>query len=397
MKIIDVIIMSSKGLSERKFRFALNLIGILIGCAAITGLISITQGLSSNVNSQLEVFGPQNINLIPGNLQSGRIVLGSPFTWRDLEIVEKTDGVEKVTPMVAYKSCTFIVKGSLQTAQVYGLNDEYFDINKNMQIDEGRFLSRTDVSTVILGSNIAHPPDEDELLVKVGDRIKVTFRLPEEEKTMTFRVVGILKETGGGIQANIDDSIGIPLKTAQQIYEMNGRYDIIIAKARSIEEVNVVAENLEERLGDDVIVMSYEHAKSLIGQVLGTIESVLSGIAAISLIVAGVGIVNTMTVSVLERTKEIGTLKAIGAKSRDVLFMFLSEAALTGLLGGLIGATFGFLISKFIGDFIGLEIVITYSLGLSVVAFAIITSIISGLYPAWRASSLNPVDALRKD
>jgi putative ABC transport system permease protein len=158
-----------------------------------------------------------------------------------------------------------------------------------------------------------------------------------------------------------------------------------------------VADRIEEKLGDSVTVISFESAQELVGQVLGTIQAVLGGIAGISLIVAGVGIINTMTVSVMERTREIGVLKAIGAKSRDVLFLFLSEAMVTGAIGGLIGAVFGFILSQVVGNIINLPPSISPYLGALVVGFAIVTSVVSGLYPAWRASNLNPVEALRSE
>ena len=135
----------------------------------------------------------------------------------------------------------------------------------------------------------------------------------------------------------------------------------------------------------------------MVDSILGTIEAVLSGIAGISLLVAGVGIINTMTVSVMERTREIGVLKAIGAKSSDVLFMFLSEAVMTGIAGGTMGAIFGFMLSTFVGNYVGVTAEVSLSLGAITLLFAVITCVISGLYPAWRASNLNPVEALRSE
>jgi putative ABC transport system permease protein len=126
-------------------------------------------------------------------------------------------------------------------------------------------------------------------------------------------------------------------------------------------------------------------------------QSVLGGIASISLIVAGVGIINTMTVSVLERTKEIGTMKAIGARSYDVLMMFLSEAMITGLVGGATGAFFGFGLGRIIGNYVEISVNPSLRLGTYTVGFAVITSIISGIYPAWRAAKMNPVEALRHE
>jgi putative ABC transport system permease protein len=274
---------------------------------------------------------------------------------------------------------------------------EYFEINKNAEVEDGRPLLRTDTAAIVVGANIAHPRNEEEPILKVGDRIKIKVRVGDETKELTLRVVGIYGRTGGSFGVNLDDSIGIPLRTAQQLFEVGGEFDYIMAQADSLDVVEEVADRIEEKLGDSVTVISFESAQELVGQVLGTIQAVLGGIAGISLIVAGVGIINTMTVSVMERTREIGVLKAIGAKSRDVLFLFLSEAMVTGAIGGLIGAVFGFILSQVVGNIINLPPSISPYLGALVVGFAIVTSVVSGLYPAWRASNLNPVEALRSE
>ena len=395
MKIRDIVLLSVESLSERKFRFALNLIGILIGCAAVTGLVSITQGLSNNINEQLEVFGPQNIMVIPGQLQEGRGIVGSTLGWRDLETISKIREVKVATPIIANKMVRFNMRGREYFVEVFGVTNEYFEINKNAEVEDGRALLRTDNAVVVVGANIAQPLDEDEAIVDVGDRIKIEATVLDQQKTLTLRVIGIYSRTGGSFGADLDNSIGIPLRTAQQFFEVGGEFDYIMAQAESLELVSVVVERIEEKLGDNVMVISFESAQDMVGSVLGTIESVLGGIAAISLIVAGVGIINTMTVSVMERTREIGVLKAIGAKSSDVLLLFLSEAVMTGITGGIAGALFGVLLSQIIGDFINMPPDPSLSLVVSVVGFAMVTAVISGLYPAWRASNLHPVEALR--
>ena len=395
MKIRDILLLSIESLSERKFRFALNLIGILIGCAAVTGLISITQGLSNDINDQLEIFGPQNIMVIPGQLQEGRGIVGSTLGWRDLETISKVYEVKVATPIIANKMVRFNMRGREYFVEVFGVTNEYFEINKNADVEDGRALLRTDNAVVVVGANIAQPLDEDEAIVRVGDRLKIEATVLDQQKTLTLRVVGIYARTGGSFGADLDNSIGIPLRTAQQFFEVGGEFDYIMAQAESLDVVADVAERIEEKLGDDVMVMSYDSAQELVGSVLGTIEAVLGGIAAISLIVAGVGIINTMTVSVMERTREIGVLKAIGAKSRDVMFLFLSEAVMTGITGGIAGALFGVLLSQIIGDYINLPPDPSLSLVVYVVGFAVVTAVVSGLYPAWRASNLHPVEALR--
>ena len=395
MKILDIVSMALDSLKERKFRFSLNLVGILIGCTAVTGLVSITQGLSNNINEQLEVFGPQNIMVVPGRIQAGRGIIGTTLSWRDLSVVSKIQGVRMATPIIANKMCSFEVKGREFRSEVFGVTNEYFEMNKNVEVEDGRSLLRSDTSAVVVGANIAQPRDMDEPILGVGDRIKIEVSVQDRAKELTLRVVGVYQRTGGSFGANLDDSIGIPLRTAQQLFEAGGEFDYVMAQADSLDVVNEVVRRIKEKMGDEVMVISFESAQELVGQVLGTIEAVLGGIAAISLIVAGVGIINTMTVSVMERTREIGVLKAIGAKSRDVLFIFLSEAMVTGIAGGMMGSIFGFLLSEVIGSYINLPPSLSVGLGVYVVSFAVATCVVSGLYPAWRASNLNPVEALR--
>ena len=398
MNPLDIFLLSINGLSERKFRFALNLVGILIGCAAITGLISMTQGLQSNVAGQLDMFGPTNLMVIPGEMGGGPPMQGGvKFNWRDVEIIAKLQDVKDATPIISNVFAEYTIEGRFFRTDIYGVTPKYKELNANTQLASGRNFKLSDSAVVVVGSNVAHPKDLDEPIVELGDRIKITARVNGEEKTLTLRVIGILEETGGNIGANLDDSLSIPLQTAQTLYDTGGDFDFILAQADSLEVVDPAAERIEEKMGDRASVVTAASAQESVGAVLGTIQSVLGGIAGISLLVAGIGIINTMTVSVMERTKEIGTMKAVGAKSGDVLLMFLSEAMMTGVIGGALGAAFGFLLGSVIGNFIDLTVRPSMSLGLFVVGFAMVTSILSGLYPAWRASNLNPVEALRHE
>ena len=397
MNPLDILLMSSQGVKERKFRFVLNLVGILIGCAAVTGLVAVTQGLTDSVTGQLELFGPTNIIVIPGEVRQGQGIVADTLDWRELGIIERTPRVEAATPIIANKYCSFTIKGRSFYTDVYGVTEEYAEINKNTKIDEGRNFVRGDTAVVAIGANIAKPLDADERLIDLGDRIKIKSTVNDAEKELTLRVIGILEGQGSGFGFNLDNSIAVPLQTAQQFFEVGGEFDFVIAKAATVDDVDAAVQGIEERLGDRVTVVSPESAMETVGSVLGSIQSVLGGIAGISLLVAGVGIINTMTVSVMERTREIGTLKAVGAKSGDVLFMFLSEAMFTGVVGGAMGAAFGFLLGSLIGRIIELSVKPSMNLGVFVVGFAMATSILSGLYPAWRASNLNPVEALRHE
>ena len=397
MNPFDIFLVAINGLSERKFRFALNLVGILIGCAAITGLISVTEGLQTSVTGQLNMFGPSNMIIIPGQLQQQVTVAGSTLNWRDVDIISKVDYVKGVTPIIANKFAEYSIKGRYFRTDVYGVERKYKELNPSTELAEGRNFVDSDMAVVAVGANIAHPQDLDEPIVELGDRIKVKVVVDGVEKEATLRVVALLKETGGSFGANLDDSITIPLKMAQQLYEVGGEFSYLLGQADSIDVVDLAADGIEEKLGDRVTVVTAASAQEQVESILGSIQSVLGGIAGISLVVAGVGIINTMTVSVMERTKEIGTMKAIGAKSLDVLMMFLTEAFMTGLIGGALGAGFGFLLAGLIGRFIELPTSSSLMLGVEVVLFAMTTSVASGLYPAYRASNMNPVEALRHE
>lgn len=394
----DIFQLSFKGLGERKFRFALNLIGILIGCAAITGLISMTQGLQANVEGQLDMFGPTNLMIIPGEFGGGPPRTGGhTFSWRDVDIITKVNGVKDATPIIANKFAEFTVDGRFFRTDVYGVTPKYKELNANTKLDIGRNFKQSDSAVVIVGANIAHPRDLDEPIIDLGDRIKITARVEGEEKQLTLRVIGILEETGGNVGANLDDALSIPLHTAQTLFEVGGAFDFILAQADAVEDVDPAVLLIEDKLGDRASVITAAAAQENVGSILGTIQSVLGGIAGISLLVAGVGIVNTMTVSVMERTKEIGTMKALGSKSMDIMLMFLSEAMLTGITGGALGAAFGFFLANVIGRFINLPTDSSLVLGAEVVLFAMVTSVASGLYPAYRASNMSPVEALRHE
>lgn len=397
MKISDIALISANSLGERKFRFALNLIGILIGCAAITGLISLTQGMNADISGELGALGGNTITVIPGRMGPGQS-MGSGVTvtldWRDLTMLEELPDVDLVAPTVSGGGATYSLKGDIYMVSVTGVTDVYFQINEGIEVESGRTLLRSDNAVAVIGYSVAVPDPDGEPLVEVGDRIKLTADVNAEEKVLTVRVVGILEETGGFMAS--DSDFFIPLKTVEQFFETNGNYDTIQVLVEDSDLVEAVAYNIEDEV-EGVTAITASSAMDMISSITGTIEAVLGGVAAISLLVAGVGIINTMTVSVMERTKEIGTMKALGAKSTDILVIFMIEAALTGMVGGVLGAGFGFVLGDLVGNYVGISATPTIALALMVVGFAVVTSVVSGLYPSWSASQLNPVEALRHE
>lgn len=395
MKPWDILLTAVNSLNERKFRLGLNVLGVLIGIAAVTGLVSITQGLADEVGGQLEMFGPNNVMVVPFEIQPGRGLVGESFNWRDVQTLEKTPHIKYMTPIVGSKHASYSVRGEVYFCNVFGAEPIYFEIFKHFEIASGRPLVQSDKAAVVLGHNVANPRNMDRAAYKAGDRITLSFMVRSQEKKVTFRVVGVMAKVGGTFGSEDDNSVIIPFREAQQIFESGSTADYVAMTVDSVENVDTVVEHIKDEFGDGVMVMSFEMVQEQVGQILGTIEAVLGGIAAISLIVAGVGIINTMTISVMERTREIGILKAIGGKSSDVLYLFLGEATITGVIGGVLGAALGFMLGRLVGDYIGLPVSTSPVLGLAVVGFAIVTAVLAGLYPAWRAAGMNPVDALR--
>ena len=396
MKFGDIVGAAWDGVKSRKFRFALNLIGILIGCAAVTGLVSITQGLSDNISGQLQIFGPQNIMVVPGGFSGGAVSMGT-LTYKDLTTVSKVAHVSLATPIIANKAAQYTVRGEVYRGQIYGITEDFQKINQNAKITDGRALVRSDSGVVIIGANVAWPQSEDKPVLGVGDRISLEARVGDQTKKMTVRVVGVLEKTGASFGVNLDDSLAMSVRDAQQFFETGNEFSYIMAQADSIDNVASTASAIKTRMGKGYSAVTYESAKDVMNQVIGSIQAVLGGIAAISLVVAGIGIINTMTISVMERTREIGVLKAIGAKSMNVLMMFISEAVFTGLIGGVMGVLLGFSLSGVIGSVVGISSVPSLTIGLMVVGFAVLTATLSGIYPAWRAANLNPVEALRSE
>ena len=400
MNVRDIALISLEGINERRFRFSLNLLGILIGCAAVTGLISITQGMNTEITGQLDILGANTIMILPGESEgtlSGQQALNNVeyLDWRDKEIISRIPGVENIAAMQS-NYAKYEIKGKSYTVQVMGVDSDIFDINTNFEIGEGRKLTRNDKASVVIGSNVAWPSNEDDPLIEVGDRVRLQALGMKTSSEMTFRVVGIIKKQGGVMGVNPDELMVIPLRASEQLYDSAGRYTILQVLVGEADDVTKVGDRIEDDF-KDVLVVTAQTALEAVGRITGIIEKVLAGIAAISLLVAGIGIINTMTVSVSERTKEIGTMKAIGAKKMDILQIFLAEAAYSGLIGGFLGAGLGFVLGIFVGNYIGLPIGISSTLWTGVIIFAVIVSLLAGAWPALRASNMDPVNALRHE
>ncbi|MBN2334953.1 ABC transporter permease, partial [Candidatus Bathyarchaeota archaeon] len=347
MRIQDVVSISVGTSTDKKLRFALNLVGILIGCAAVGGLISVTDGLRQDITGQIMGFGPNVINVYPSS--SG---LRTPveLDWRDLRLIQAIPGVQEATPMNFGGTCAYKARGRYYYTSVTGVSDAYFRISGAWRLVDGRYLTRSDKAVAVVTESLVQPFGVEEPLYEVGDRLKVVYQRGGASHEYTLRIVGVITDSSSGIGGGSGAAMYIPLSAFEQMYDTGGVIHLIKLCTEEIGQVTGVAERIRDKL-EYVGVWTMDMSMNSLNSVLDTMNAVLGGIAGLSLIVAGVGIINTMTVSVMERTKEIGTLKAIGAKGVDILSLFMTEALLMGAVGGVIGAGLGFTLSYVISHF----------------------------------------------
>ena len=385
--------MAINSIRHRKLRSWLTVIGIIIGVAAIISLVTVSRSLESTIESQFEQFGANRILISPKGFQ-GPGTSSEGLTTQDLETVEKISGFKYVIPGL-FISTEVRHKDEVEftlIASVPAENFEEFFLDSGIELQEGRFIEEGDKFEAVVGSRVIEDMFDSPL--KLGSKIEI--------KGEEFKIVGVLKEIGN---SQDDNQINIPLETAREIFNKPDDVDVIVAQVKVADDIPLLQEKIERELEDErddtnFQVVTATQILEQINEVLGIIQFVLVGIAAISLIVGGIGIMNSMYTSVLERTKDIGIMKAIGAKNLDIFEIFLIESGLIGLVGGFFGTILGSVIALVIGEFsknagfllnIKIEFVVLV-LGLF---FAFVAGMLSGVLPAMQAARLKPADALR--
>jgi len=393
----------------------LTILGILIGSAVVVGLVSATQGFSDTITGEL------------GRLGSDKIIMTSAssskrLTAMDERRIARIPNIESIVPL--YMGGVQLKSGrEVKQVMVIGLDQEHMTtLVDDISVKQGNFVSRFDAGGILLGSKVADPPGEDVPFARLNGGITMEIQqLVGEEvelKSRTFIVRGIMAEYGSAMMFDVDNMVFISLEAARSFFGFYS-YSAIFIDVWGPEDVNQAADKLEDMFGDDVDIITSQQILEIVESITGVITLFLGGIAAISLVVAGIGIANIMFVSVMERTREIGVLKALGFQRGDILWLFLSEALLTGVLGGILGCGVGMLFgygitSIFAGGFGGgggggfddgggggMEFVITPSfppnLFILAIGFAVIVAALAGLYPSWKAAKMDPVDALRAE
>ncbi|MBR9677608.1 ABC transporter permease [Candidatus Woesearchaeota archaeon] len=392
---------------KRRLRSWLTMIGIFIGISAVVALISLGQGAQAAIDEEFAKSGADRIVIQPaGGFSTSPIsveMTSEKLVERDIEIVKGVRGVDVVTPMrskiarVKFKDETkglFIIAISTDKDVLQRVETVDF-----LRVEKGRQLTPQDQYKAIAGKALAD--DLFERSVAIGDKLIID--------EVEFEVVGIQKDSGNPGQ---NAMVRIPTDTAKELFEFGddiGTMMVWVKDAKNIDDVadriaRVLRKEHDVEVGqEDFTIQTASQIVEGFKQIFGAVTAVLIGIAFISLIVGGIGIMNTMYTSVLERTKEIGIMKAIGARNSDVLQIFLTEAGVLGFVGGLIGLAIGAGISKLVEFAIGVQYGISLikavfptSLLVGAMVFSVGVGILSGALPALQAAKMNPVDALRK-
>jgi putative ABC transport system permease protein len=387
------------------------MLGIVIGITAVIALMSIGRGVEAEIISQIESLGPNVVFITPGwtTEEEAWAAGGSAqtLTQEDAEaIAEQVPFVSSVAPVLA-SNLQMVVGGENMGAQVFGVTPEHMQVN-NLEIAHGAFFTEYDyqrgAKVAVLGSNVK------ETLFGDADPIGQQMRMGG----IVVRVIGVL-EGKEAMEGSPDDNIFIPLTTFQQtVYQprtAQGEHVVhyISLTVSDQEQGDYVVEEITSLLrsrhqlaanaDDDFEIISMQEIIETVSEITGTMALFLGAIAGISLLVGGIGVMNIMLVSVMERRREIGILKALGATGRDIWTQFLMEAAFLTLAGGIIGIALGWGLSYSVSRFSMGQIpsVVTADIVILAVSVSVGIGLFFGFYPAWKASRLNPIEALRSE
>ena len=398
MKLADLLHLALSRLSTGKLRTALTMLGVIIGVASVVALVSVAQGATKGISDRLQNLGTNLVTVSPGFTRTGatRGAIGSAttLTLDDSNALTSLTGVAAVAPQLTTNK--LVVSGSQnETARIVGTTPAYLSVFA-YQMWAGSFINEAAVEAklrvAVIGATTADNLSLTE--ASVGTTINIGG--------LPFVLIGILQPKGGSTTA--DDQVIIPFSTVHELFVGSNSVSSIGLSATTQEDIAAVTSEitatLEQRHGittgvDDFTITSQAQLLGTVSSVSDVLTFLLAGIASISLLVGGIGIMNIMLVSVRERTREIGIRKAIGARGRDILSQFLVEALALSLAGGFIGILVGVAASLAIGTYAGWGFVFNPATVFVAVGFSLLVGIVFGVWPASQAARLDPVVALR--
>lgn len=416
MKIQKSLKLALNILLHSKLRSWLTILGIVIGVAAMVAIVSIGEGAQASVNARLGNLGADTITITSGYSRAGGFGFEGlrgggegassstqkNLTTKDIPAIRSVQGIAFIGGMVDGRA-DIIYLAEKASVSIQGVDPAVWQEMTTAELDSGRLLNPGDTNVIVIGSRLAASTFKEPLALNRAVTID----------GKQFKIVGILKSSGSGIGGGNDRSIYMPIVMARQVLDKPVDYfDSISVKVSDSSQVDIIANETDAKLmlerhettkTKDFTVTSPTAIQANVQSVTQTFTIFLAAIAAVSLLVGAVGIANTMFTSVLEKTKEIGIMKAIGARNIDIMVIFLLNAGLVGLVGGLIGIAFGAgisavlpsLISLNVGSPGGIKTLISVSLLVEAIVGSILIGMIAGAIPARRASKLKPVDALR--
>jgi putative ABC transport system permease protein len=391
MLFLQAVRLSFEAIWSNKLRSFLTMLGVIIGVFAVVALVSIGQGATATVTEQVEGMGA---NLITVNIL-GRGTQTALSLEEAIALGERV-GIEAVAPLISNQGTIKAGNDSLKLI-VLGSTPEY-QLVRNHFVQTGRFITSTDVNyrqkIAVIGTEVVSE------LFPFSNPIGAEIRIDGA----VFTVVGVMEEKGGAEMTGgaVDNTVIIPVSTAQRLFQSPGVKTVYL-QAESPQSTDRAVAAVEATLKyqfkdeDAYQVINQAQILDLVSEVTGTLTIMLGGIAGISLLVGGIGIMNIMLVSVTERTREIGICKALGAKRRDILYQFVVESAVISSLGGIIGVALGYSVVSVLSRLVSLPAAFSLQVVVTAMLFSLFVGLFFGIYPANKAAKLNPIDALRAE
>jgi putative ABC transport system permease protein len=400
MSFSDLLKEAFRSLLSNKLRSGLTILGIVIGITAVIAMLSIGEGAKRQLVQSIESLGSNMLTVFPGIIQPGRGIVSAgrgtaqSLKMKDVEVIKKIEGVKAVSPEISRRFQIVSSSGKNTNSLVLGVTPDYLTV-RNAKIQSGKFFKENDLNrVVVLGPTVAEDlfGEEDP----IGKTIKIN--------KVNFKVIGVLEPKGSAGFINPDEVVLVPLLVMQKILTGSEYLSQIAVQAESSDLIESLKEEITQVLlkehkvspdNPDFSVIASQEFLNAFNSLINTMTIFLASIAAISLVVGGIGIMNMMLTSVTERTKEIGLRKAIGAKKKEILMQFLIESVILTLIGGIFGIILGSLISIGVSKFANITSQVSlYSIFLSL-TFSSLVGIIFGYWPAKKAAELDPIVALR--